>query len=216
MDINQTVQMISLMAVPLLLALTLHELAHGWVAEKLGDSTAKNAGRLTLNPLKHLDLMGTLVFVVTQMIGWAKPVPVNPLNFRNPKQDMAIVAVAGPVMNFIIAGISAIMLRFQEPVIELMLHFKLSGLIYYFILPFFSMIYISVRINIALAIFNFIPIPPLDGGRVLTGILKNELAIKFSKIEPYGFVILIVLIMSGIINKTIMPIIMAVTTLFIG
>ena len=215
MEINQSIQMFSLLALPLLLALTLHELAHGWVAEKLGDGTARDAGRLTMNPLKHLDLMGTLVFVVTQLVGWAKPVPVDPRNFRNPKKDMAIVAAAGPLVNIIIAIVSAILLRLQEPAVGLILNYQFNDLLYV-VLPFFYMINISVRINVALAIFNIIPIPPLDGGRVLAGVLSHEQVIKFSKIEPYGFIIIVVLLMSGIIGKAVFPIIMTITKLLLG
>ena len=215
MEINQSIQTFSLLALPLLLALTLHELAHGWVAEKLGDGTARDAGRLTMNPLKHLDLMGTLVFVVTQLVGWAKPVPVDPRNFRNPKKDMAIVAAAGPLVNIIIAIVSAILLRLQEPAVGLILNYQFNDLLYV-VLPFFYMINISVRINVALAIFNIIPIPPLDGGRMLAGVLSHEQVIKFSKIEPYGFIIIVVLLMSGIIGKAIFPIIMTITKLLLG
>ena len=215
MEINQSIQMFSLLALPLLLALTLHELAHGWVAEKLGDGTARDAGRLTINPLKHLDLMGTLVFVVTQLVGWAKPVPVDPRNFRNPKKDMAIVAAAGPLVNIIIAIVSAILFRLQEPVVELILNYQLNDLLNV-VLPVFYMINISARINIALAIFNIIPIPPLDGGRMLAGVLSHEQVIKFSKIEPYGFIIIVILLMSGIIGKAVFPIIMTITKLLLG
>ena len=168
-----------------------------------------------MNPLKHLDLMGTLVFVVTQLVGWAKPVPVDPRNFRNPKKDMAIVAAAGPLVNIIIAIVSAILFRLQEPVVELILNYQLNDLLNV-VLPVFYMINISARINIALAIFNIIPIPPLDGGRMLAGVLSHEQVIKFSKIEPYGFIIIVVLLMSGIIGKAIFPIIMTITKLLLG
>jgi Zn-dependent protease len=102
--LNEMIQQISVLLVPILMAVTFHELAHGWAAYRLGDPTAKMAGRLTLNPLKHLDVLGTIVFFVTRMIGWAKPVPVNPFNFKNPKRDMAWVALAGPAMNLLLAA----------------------------------------------------------------------------------------------------------------
>ena len=108
---EDTIIRISILAVPILLAVTVHEVAHGWAASKLGDDTARLAGRLTLNPIKHLDLVGTLVFLVTQMVGWAKPVPVNPYNFRNPRQDMLWVSAAGPGANLILAGLFAVIFR---------------------------------------------------------------------------------------------------------
>jgi len=181
---------ISIMLVPALFAITCHEVSHGYVAYRFGDPTASSLGRLTLNPLKHLDIIGTLmVFLVG--IGWAKPVPVNFSNLRNPKRDMIWVAVAGPVTNFILAVLSALALRLVaatyigEPAVPLL------SLI---LKPLSLMLAFSVYINLLLAIFNLIPVPPLDGGRVVVGLLPYRQAAAFSRIEPYGMIIIIVLV----------------------
>ena len=192
------IQRISLMAVPILLAVTCHEYAHGWVADRLGDPTARLSGRLTFNPLKHLDLFGTIVFILTRMIGWAKPVPVNPYNLRNPKRDMMLVSLAGFMANIILAVISGILFRSMYPFGIPFLPFEVNY-------PLNQMIIESARINIGLAIFNVIPIPPLDGSKVLAGFLPPSLYEQFSKIEPYGFLILLLLIVTGAVNIVIEP-----------
>jgi Zn-dependent protease len=186
------------MAVPILLAVTCHEYAHGWVADRLGDPTARLSGRLTFNPLKHLDLFGTIVFILTRMIGWAKPVPVNPYNLRNPKRDMMLVSLAGFMANIILAVISGILFRSMYPFGIPFLPFEVNY-------PLNQMIIESARINIGLAIFNVIPIPPLDGSKVLAGFLPPALYERFSKIEPYGFLILLLLIVTGAVNIVIEP-----------
>src|SRR3989304_3031407 len=145
------------MVVPMLLAITFHELAHGWVADRLGDPTPRLSGRLTFNPIKHLDLVGPLVFFFTRMIGWAKPVPVNPYNFRNPRQDMIWVALAGPLTNLALAAASALAFRGLE---WLAFSSYSSVLI---LTPVMHMARASVIINVGQAVFNIIPIPPLDG-----------------------------------------------------
>ncbi len=192
-----------ILAPPLLLALTLHELAHGLVAYRLGDPTAKNAGRLTLNPLSHLDPLGTIAFFFIKF-GWAKPVPVNPGYFRNPKQGMLWVALAGPVTNLALAVISAIVAKTvwlaaatlpYPPAMEAIL------------VPFNAMLIASVWINLVLCIFNFLPIPPLDGSRILTGLLPDNLARSYQKLERYGFIIILLLAFSGVLSKAILPII---------
>lgn len=196
------IQQISVRILPLLWAITIHEFSHGWVANKLGDPTARLAGRLTLNPLKHLDPFGMLAFAITRMIGWAKPVPVDPRNFRDPRRGMIWVALAGPTSNFAMAIISAVVYHALLPVLNSIgPHPEKS-----FLFPIVLMVLWSVRINAILAIFNLVPIPPLDGGRVLVGVLPEDAARAYSKIEPYGFFIVIFLLFIGVLNDVIFPI----------
>ncbi|MBU1567052.1 MAG: site-2 protease family protein [Proteobacteria bacterium] len=201
-----------ILAPPLLFALTLHEFAHGFIAYRLGDPTAKMAGRLTLNPLKHLDPIGTIAFFLIKF-GWAKPVPVNAGYFRNPKQDMLWVALAGPVANLGLAIISAILAK----AIWLFAGFlPYSSAMEAIFLPLSAMLVASVWINLVLAIFNFLPIPPLDGGRILAGVLPDRLAESYRQIERYGFIIILVLAFSGVLSKVILPIIRFVNHLLLS
>ena len=180
---------LSIMLVPGLMAITCHEVSHGFVANKLGDSTARLMGRLTLNPLKHLDILGTLmVFIIG--IGWAKPVPVNFNNLRNPKRDMIWVAAAGPITNFCLALLSALLMR---GILAAAAGFS-SGSPAMFIEPIVLMLAFSVYINLLLAIFNLIPVPPLDGGRVAVGLLPYRQAMLLSRVEPFGMIIILALI----------------------
>ncbi|MEK7841684.1 MAG: site-2 protease family protein, partial [Deltaproteobacteria bacterium] len=200
-----------ILAAPILIAVTFHEVAHGWIADRLGDPTARLLGRLTLNPIKHLDPIGTLVFFLTRMIGWAKPVPVNALNFRDPLKGMMWVAIAGPVTNLFLAAVSAAILRLLIA----------SGILFdtsisFVMEPIRMMIYMSVIINVGLAVFNFIPIPPLDGSKVLMGLLSREQAEVFAKLEPYGFIILILFIMTNIDRMILSPIIGFTVSLLLG
>jgi Zn-dependent protease len=187
---------LSIMLVPGLMAITCHEVSHGFVADKLGDNTARRMGRLTLNPINHLDLVGTLmVFIIG--IGWAKPVPVNFNNLRNPKRDMIWVAAAGPVTNFSIAFISAMLMRL---IIFSARDISNTSLEMFFE-PVVLMLAFSVYINLLLGIFNLIPVPPLDGGRVAVGLLPYRQAAGLSRIEPYGMIIIIALIfLPGLLN----------------
>lgn len=181
---------LSVMLVPGMLAIVCHEVSHGYVAWRYGDPTAKMMGRLTLNPLKHIDIFGTLMIFFVG-IGWAKPVPVVTQNLRNPKRDMIWVAVAGPVTNILLATISALLMRalvsFVNPAAT---GSPLSMLLE----PLVMMLAFSVYINLLLAIFNMIPVPPLDGGRVLVGLLPYRQASALARIEPYGMIIIIVLV----------------------
>ena len=200
---NSFIAELIITAPPLLLALTIHEFAHGYVAYRLGDPTAKLAGRLTLNPLHHLDPIGTIAFFLIKL-GWAKPVPVNAAYFKNPRKDMLWVALAGPMTNFSMAVISAIAIKFVWLLMEFL---PSSPMVNALFVPLSAMLIASVWINLVLCIFNFLPIPPLDGSRILTGLLPPEMARSYEGVERYGFILILLLAFSGILSKIIFPII---------
>jgi len=200
---------ISYMGLPLLLAMVLHEYAHGWVANRHGDPTARLQGRLTLNPAAHIDPFGTIILPLICLlfpggffIGWAKPVPIDPRLLRNPRRDMALVAAAGPAMNLLLAVGSALLfagilsvdptlMENWPPQAGQLPRRDLSGMI---LLPIAAMALYSVLINILLMVFNLIPIPPLDGGRILTSALPAKPALALGRLEPYGMLIILMLI----------------------
>lgn len=200
-DINSFLRELSIAAVPFLMAITVHEASHGYAAYMLGDDTAKRAGRLTLNPLKHLDPLGLLVLFLTRLFGWAKPVPVNFTNLNNKKYGPAIVAGAGPTANFITAILSS---GLYNIIINLNVSQSLHSTL---IVPLALMALFSIQINIALGIFNLIPVLPLDGGRILQSFLPLNAAYKFSQTEQYGFVIIIILLLTNVIDRVVFPII---------
>ncbi len=212
MDFSNIARHIIVSAFPILIAIVFHELSHGFVANRLGDPTAKMMGRLTLNPIVHIDPIGTILMPLMLIaltngqfvFGYAKPVPINPINFKNPKRDMAISAAAGPVMNILLAIGSMLILKLVLVPLSLVLPESVASTI---LAPLLMIFQSSVVVNVVLAVFNMIPIPPLDGGRVLTGFLPNRQAAAFSRIEPYGFFIVIFLIATGIASHFVMPLI---------
>jgi len=202
-------QKIAIWLLPVLFGITVHEVAHGWVARYLGDPTAMMLGRLTLNPVKHIDPVGTilvpgllLLAPVSVIFGWAKPVPVTWENLRHPKRDMALVALAGPGVNLLMGIGWALVAKL--------------GVTYYQALGVFAdpLIFMGVAgilINTILGVLNLLPLPPLDGGRVLAGLLPSRSAAKFARIEPYGIIILLALLVTGILGQILWPAIQGVT-----
>lgn len=206
--INQLI----ILAPPLLFSLTIHEFAHGFIASRLGDPTARDAGRLTLNPLKHLDPLGTIAFFFIKF-GWAKPVPVNPSYFKNPRKDMLWVALAGPASNLAVAVASAIL---TKGIWLLATILPYSAAVEAILVPLNAMLIASVWINLILCIFNFLPIPPLDGSRILVGLLPDNLALSYMRMERFGFTLILILAFSGILSKLIVPIISFANSLLLS
>lgn len=203
MNEENIIYVITIWALPVLLAITLHEAAHGWVAKRLGDNTASQQGRLSLNPLRHVDPIGTVLLPIVLLViggfmfGWAKPVPVDPRNFKKPREHMALVALAGPLSNFVMAAMWTALL-------SLAVHGLANTWIGY---PLSLMAQAGITINLILMVLNLLPLPPLDGGRIMAGMLKPQLALKYARIEPYGFLILLVLIFSTVLGRIIWPVI---------
>ena len=189
-------------SVPVLFGITVHEVAHGWVASKLGDFTARQLGRLTLNPLKHIDPVGTVVLpllllmVSNFVFGWAKPVPVNWNNLGHPRRDMALVALAGPGANFIMMLLWFFLAKLMT---VSGLEITVSGR---FIIYMCSA---GIIINIVLMVLNLLPLVPLDGGRILAALLPANISGYYSKLEPYGLIIILVLLATGILGKILGP-----------
>ncbi|MFO7579300.1 MAG: site-2 protease family protein [Nitrosomonas halophila] len=205
---DSIIQGITIYALPVIFAITLHEAAHGYVAKHFGDLTAEMAGRISLNPVRHIDPVGTILVPLTMFVasklmmgggflfGWAKPVPVNFNQLRRPKRDMLWVAAAGPAANLLMAF-------FWAAVIKLGLAFPEST----YAKPLILMGIAGIEINVILMVLNLLPLPPLDGGRIAVSLLPNKLAWKFAQIEPYGFIILLTLLISGALGVVLWPLI---------
>jgi len=196
-------QKIIVWSLPLLFAITLHEVAHGWLASFCGDQTARRQGRLSLNPLKHIDLVGTLIvpllcLTLTGFVfGWAKPVPVDPRNFRHPRRDMALVAVGGPLSNFLMAliwaGFAKLGTYFLVPQSQ------------WLGIPLLNMGLAGIEINLFLCVLNLLPFPPLDGSKLLYSLLPPRMVYRLRPIEPYGFIILMFLWVTGVLSYILAP-----------
>lgn len=197
------VQKIAIYALPVIFAITVHEAAHGYAARYFGDMTAYQAGRISLNPVRHIDPIGTILVPILTMFaggilfGWAKPVPVDFSRLRNPKRDMLWVAAAGPASNLMMGIFWAFVLSFSAAAPA------------YFATPLAYMAQAGVMINVVLMVLNLLPLPPLDGGRIAVSLLPNRLANRYARVEQYGFIILLILLFTGILSKIMDPFIRA-------
>ncbi|MFA6972734.1 MAG: site-2 protease family protein [Gallionella sp.] len=202
MQIDQLIQTITLAAIPILFAITLHEAAHGYVARHFGDMTAYQQGRISLNPMRHIDPVGTVLLPLLTLVlggvlfGWAKPVPVNFGALRNPKKDMLWVAIAGPASNLAMALGWALLFKMSSSFPE-----------NYFAEPLMGMAVIGIKINVVLMVLNLLPLPPLDGGRVAVSLLPHRQAYQLSKIEPYGMFILIFMAITPVLGWVLFPLV---------
>ena len=213
MDTLGQIQLLAVLAVPVLLAITVHEAAHGWVASRLGDQTARRLGRVSFNPFRHIDLIGTLLvpaltFLFAGLLfGWAKPVPIDWRNLRHPRRDVALVAIAGPASNLLMALAWGGMLQFgllllpSNQWVGLPLIYSAAG---------------GILINVFLMVLNLVPLLPLDGGRVLNALLPPRLAYHFARIEPFGLVMLLALLVTGVLASLLMPVVVAAIGLLPG
>jgi Zn-dependent protease len=210
--LEEKILRIAVLALPILVAIVFHEVAHGWVANRLGDPTAKHMGRLTLNPLPHIDPIGTVALPLLLIIagapflfGYAKPVPVNFYNLRNPKRDMILVALAGPATNLLLALGAILVLKVAAFMFAAATPSGAGSAVISFLSPILLMAEYAVIINVVLAVFNALPLLPLDGGRVLVGLLPEPHSSLIARLEPFGFLIIIVLLMTHMLGRIIGP-----------
>lgn len=213
MEALNSLQLLAVLLIPVLFAITAHEAAHGWVANRLGDPTARMLGRVTFNPIKHVDPIGTILvplatfFLVGFLFGWAKPVPVDWRNLRHPRRDMALVAIAGPGANLVMALFWGAMIKLGV----LLMHVN-----DWVALPLIYMGAAGVLINVFLMVLNLVPLLPLDGGRVINALLPPRLAVALARLEPFGLIILMALLITGVLGAVLLPIVSGMVGLLPG